>query len=422
MGRSFYAFVTTQLLGAFNDNLFKQLILFLAASVLFPGKDLQGLAFAVFSLPFILFSGIAGDLSERYSKSRIMVLMKWAEVAIMLLGALALQLKSWNFMLGVLFVMGAQSAIFGPAKYGGIPEIVPSHKLIKANGMVTMTTFIAVVLGSALAGPLLDELGEHLWMCGAVCAGLAVLGTFTATRIEHLTPTTPELSILPNNRVNPVEWWKTLYAGQIATIRKLSAQEGLIAIVLFNSAYWFNAGVINQAIVGMGEPAYLDIGLGEKKVLSFILGGLSVAIGIGAMLAPRLAKRIPPSRLVVGGAILMVLGQLPMNLIGPVFTREHGGMPLMMLSAGWIGITGAIALVPLSSYLQYAPPEGMRGMTFGVTNLFNFLFLFLAGIYYLVVRGPGLGLSPALAQSLSGGVMLLALWLSRKQVRGLEIV
>jgi MFS family permease len=421
VGRSFYAFVVTQLLGAFNDNLFKQLILFLAASVLFPGKDLQGLAFAIFSLPFILFSGIAGDLSERFSKSRIMVAMKWAEIGIMMLGAVALQLKNWGFMLVVLFIMGAQSALFGPAKYGGIPEMVKPVQLIGANGVVTMTTFIAVLMGSALAGPLLDGLGDQLWLCGVVCTALALLGTFSASRISLLPASSPDLRILPQRLWDPLEWWKTFYAGQIHTIRRLTAQQGLMAIVLFNSAYWFNAGVINQAIVGMGEPAYLDIGQGEKKLLSLILAALSVAIGIGAMLAPRLARRVPPSRLVFIGAVLMVMGQLPLNLVGLMLSRAEGALWLTLGSAIWIGVTGAVVVVPLSSYLQHAPPAGMKGMTFGVTNLFNFLFLFLAGIYYLLVRSPAVDISPALAQSVSGLLMLLALWLSRTQVKALEI-
>ena len=158
--KSFHALVGTQFLGAFNDNLFKQLMLLLAASYLFQGRDLQGLAFAIFSLPFVLFSGIAGDLSERFSKRTIIVQMKVAEIAVLLLGVIAFVFLSWPFMLVVLFLMGMQSAIFGPSKYGVIPELIPAGRLLRANGMIAMTTFMAILLGQAFAGPLLDGFGE----------------------------------------------------------------------------------------------------------------------------------------------------------------------------------------------------------------------------------------------------------------------
>ena len=182
--RSFRAHLSAQFFGAFNDNLFKQLILFLAARQLFPGEDKQGIAFAVFALPFVLLSGPAGALSERLSKVSIVRAMKLLEIAIMLAGALALQLRSWPAMLLVLFVMGAQSAIFGPAKYGVVPEMVSRNYLLRANGQLTMTTFISIILGQALAGPLLDQFGDRLWITGTWCLVFAMIGSFSAWLIR----------------------------------------------------------------------------------------------------------------------------------------------------------------------------------------------------------------------------------------------
>jgi len=174
--RDFRALVGAQLLGAFNDNLFKQLLLLMAALTLFPGQDKQGLAFAVFALPFIIFSGMAGDLSERFSKRSIIWRMKLAEIVVMGLGLWALQIQSWAFLLGVLFLMGLQSAFFGPSKYGVIPELVGPSKLVRANGTIAMTTFMGVLFGQALAGPLLDNFGDTLWIVGLVCVAFAIVG------------------------------------------------------------------------------------------------------------------------------------------------------------------------------------------------------------------------------------------------------
>jgi MFS family permease len=135
--RSFVWFTTAQFLGAFNDNLFKQLVLLLAALWLFPGQDKQAIATITFALPFLLFSGIAGELSERFSKRTVIVWMKLLEVVTMLGGATALQLRSWPLLLAVLFLMGTHSAFFGPSKYGIVPEIVEAKGLMSANGCST---------------------------------------------------------------------------------------------------------------------------------------------------------------------------------------------------------------------------------------------------------------------------------------------
>ena len=172
--KSFAGLTYTQFLGAFNDNLFKQVILLLAARLLFEGEDKQGLAFIVFSAPFVLFSGIAGDISEKFSKRSVIVAMKAIEIALMVAGTFALVGKDWTWLLVLLFLMGAQSAFFGPSKYGVIPELVPGHRLLWANGIISMTTFLAILGGETLAGPILDHLIDALWIPGIVCVALSV--------------------------------------------------------------------------------------------------------------------------------------------------------------------------------------------------------------------------------------------------------
>src|SRR5687768_11130244 len=156
--RSFWGMTATQLLGAFNDNLFKQLMLLLAIPVgaaAAQKADEQGLATMIFSLPFVLFSGFAGYLSDRHSKRNVIVACKLAEIGIMLLGMigfLAYGMTGYSGLLVVLFLMGTHSAFFGPGKYGILPELFREHDLPKANGVILMTTFLAIIFGTASAG------------------------------------------------------------------------------------------------------------------------------------------------------------------------------------------------------------------------------------------------------------------------------
>jgi MFS family permease len=161
--RSFWGIAVTQFLGAFNDNLYKQLMLLMAlpgAAAALKG-DTQGWATMAFSLPFVLLSGVAGYLSDRYSKSRIIVLCKFAEIAITLLAVLAFL---WYPELGnagtwtVLVMMGIHSTFFGPGKYGILPELFEKRDLPRANGLILMSTFLAIILGVIMAGRVKDLL------------------------------------------------------------------------------------------------------------------------------------------------------------------------------------------------------------------------------------------------------------------------
>jgi len=153
--RSFWGVVITQFLGAFNDNLYKQLMLLMAipgVGALIQG-DRQGWATTVFSLPFVLLSSTAGYLADRYSKSQIITICKIAEIAITLLAVTAFwfygnigDYGTWT----VLVLMGTHSAFFGPSKYGILPELFRDKYLPRANGLILMTTFLAIIFGSRL--------------------------------------------------------------------------------------------------------------------------------------------------------------------------------------------------------------------------------------------------------------------------------
>src|SRR5438874_6350049 len=215
--RSFWGMTATQFLGAFNDNLFKQLMLLLAIPVgaaATQKADQQGLATMIFSLPFVLFSGFAGFLSDRYSKRTMIVACKVAEIGIMLLGMLAFLAygtTSYRGLLVVLFLMGTHSAFFGPGKYGILPELFREEDLPRANGVILMTTFLAIIFGTASAGLLGDLLynaagqrvPERLWIGSLFCVGIAVLGTITSLLVRPFPAAVPGLSFQPSGLFIP---------------------------------------------------------------------------------------------------------------------------------------------------------------------------------------------------------------------------
>src|SRR5262249_24490776 len=183
-------------LGAFNDNLFKQLILLLAtptgASVIAgTGSDKQATAQIIFAAAFLLFSGFAGYISDRYRKRTLVISCKVAEILIMFLGFLGF-LEYHRFGLAglffVLFLMGTHSAFFGPAKYGILPEMLRPADLPRANGVFLMLTFLAIIFGTAAAGYLLNYSGGRIWIGSLACIGVAVLGTLTALVIRGAPP------------------------------------------------------------------------------------------------------------------------------------------------------------------------------------------------------------------------------------------
>ncbi len=403
--RSFQGHVGTQFFGAFNDNLFKQLILFLAARDLFPGQDKQGIAFAVFSLPFVLFSSVAGDLSERFSKRTIIVLMKVAEIGIMIAGAVALQQRSWTGLLVVLFVMGAQSAFFGPSKYGVIPELVGKERLLSANGIISMTTFLSILLGQAAAGPLLDRYGQQLWVTGAWCVGFAAVGTAVALLIRPLPALRPGMPI----RGNP-------FGSVLDSLRELRSDPRVLRVLLLNALFWFNGGVVQQALVGLGAPAYLDIPHDENWRLSLLLVSLATSIILGSVCVPVVAKFVRPGKLIAFGAFAMLASQAALTFTISAAGRDAYAPSLAIVAV--LGFTGAFFAVPVQTFLQDAPEQGTRGKTFAVNNFLNFTFIFLAGAFYLA--SAKLRLHPGLAATLAAAAMCTVLLSVRKSVLGIE--
>lgn len=376
-----YAFTATQFLGAFNDNLYKQLVFLLFVAVPVAGhssatRDLQGVALLLFSLPFILFSGVGGYLSDRYRKWTVILTCKVAEVAIMLLAVGGFAAYSAAGMtpsvavgLGVvLFLMGTHSAFFGPSKYGGLPEFFSSRHLAPVNGLVLMTTFLAIIFGSGLAGPLLDWWRDRLWWAGIVCVGIAAVGAATALVLRRIPAALPGLQFTRDMFFIPKD------------VRQvLRADRPLRRALAVSTVFWLAAAIVQPAVNALGR-LQLQV---DNRSTSLLVMIISVGIAGGSALAGWLARKEFNPRVPRAGAIGMVACLLLLSI--PYGPQRHllgywGSVAVLTV----LGVFTGLFAVPLNVFLQSRPPKGLVGRTIATQNLLNWIGIFVAsGIYWL---------------------------------------
>ena len=383
--RSFWGMTATQFLGAFNDNVFKQLMLLLAIPVgaaAAQKADEQGLATMIFSLPFVLFSGFAGYLSDRYSKRTIIVLCKVAEIGIMLvgmLGFLAYGTTGYRGLLVVLFLMGTHSAFFGPGKYGILPELFHEEDLPRANGMILMTTFLAIIFGTASAGLLgyllYDAAGrrvpERLWLGSLICIGIAICGTLTSLLVRRTPAAVPRLRFQPSALAIPPE-----------TRALLIADRPLLAALVVSCLFWLVSGVAMQSVNSLGMT---QLGVGET-LTSLMTAVIGLGIAIGAVLAGKLSRGKADFRLVAWGAWGMVVGMALMAVSLPAGGGKFrqvlgygGSVPVLAL----LGMAAGLLAIPVQVFIQTRPPEDQKGRMIAVMNLTNFIAILLSGAIYM---------------------------------------
>ncbi len=396
---AFWGMAGTQFLGAFNDNLFKQILLLLFVKIPSPDgdRDLQWLGMLSFSLPFVLFSGYAGHLSDRYPKQRVIVLSKIAEIAIMATGCLlflwysqsGLSLLLVGLLTLTLFAMGSQSAFFGPGKYGILPELFHQRDLPNANGIILMTTFLAVILGTAAAGELKQDFGDQLWLAGIVAIVIAVVGTGTALLIRSPAAAQPNLKLEPGSLWIPHDIW--------ALFRE---QRGLFYAVIVSSVFWMTAAMVMAAI---NSFATYDLEL-KERLTSRLVSTISLGIAVGSVVGGIASRDRFNTKVMKSGLWGMVGGLFLMAFVGSKLGFWGAAGMLVLLGA----FTGMFA-VPLQVYMQSCPPDALKGRMIATQNLLNWIGIMLASVAYflsgLVIRA--LDLPYAVMFGISGAFMLI---------------
>jgi len=378
--RAFWGMTATQFLGAFNDNVFKQLVLLLCVdykNLLHLDKDpFQMMAQAMFALPFVMLSGCAGWLSDRSSKRTIVVWAKVAEIVVMLAGMAAFLSAPLNSapllyaLFAVLSLMAAQSAFFGPAKYGILPELFHEHDLPRANGMIQMTTFLAIIFGMAVCGAAKQFLGVAslgLWVVSAGCVIIAVVGTLTSLYVRPTPIAQPDLRLTARSFGVDRSTWNLLRKDRV-----------LMRVLLISCLFWFLGGVLIPVVndFGKSQMAYDDL------VTSLLAALLGVGIAAGCVVAGKLSHEQISFHLVRYGAygmfwLLLGLAFLPHIPLPPEVLRYPAGLLLLGL-----GYSAGIFVVPLQVFLQARPPAELKGRMIGTMNLANWIAILLAAGFY----------------------------------------
>ena len=403
---SFGALLVTQFLVAMNDNVFRWLLIPIGKSVVdrreivLPGFTepigpdfVLAAGAACFLLPFVLLAAPAGYLTDRFSKRRVMIGCKVAEIVIMILGVLVIESGNLYVMLLVLFLMGAQSAMFSPSKYGSIPEIVREDRISAANGVIGATTMFAIILGSVL-GNVLFALTDapsdgtfaernllpgqyHLWISATALIGIAVVGWVASLFIGKLQPANPRRKI----PWNPV--------GQTARdLRDLIVNRPLLLAGL-GSAYFWAMGALAQLNIDKFAQFELRV---DQQWVGPLLGLLTLGIGIGSVLAGVLSRGRVELGLVPLGALGIALFAMLLFFV-PDGDRTPWSTPYFLACAGLtaLGVAAGLYDIPLLAFLQHESPRESRGRILAAYNFLAFTGMLLAsGLFGLMAGWLGL--------------------------------
>ena len=348
--RGFQAFLSTQFLGAFNDNVFKIAVSYLAMSAAAGsgGSGYLTAVGAVFILPFLLFSGYAGQLADRFSKRNVLVVTKSLEIVSMGLAVVAFGHGGIAGLLAVLFLMALQSTFFSPAKYGIVPELISDRGLSRANGLLEMTTFVAIILGTSVGAFLFDVWEDRLTLMGATLVGIAVVGTLVSFRIPRVAPAGAAGAF----RLNP---WGEIAAG----IKRLRGDRTLWLTVIGISYFFFLGTLLQMVIILFGmEVLQLD-----ERWIGILQAFLAVGIAIGSIAAGRLSGDKVELGLVPIGSVGM--GVCSMWLAG---TDTFAGASALLVA---LGLSGGLFIVPLNALLQQRAGATEKGQLIATNNFLN---------------------------------------------------
>lgn len=397
--RSFVALLVTQFLVAFNDNMFRWLIVPIGKVYIEPAKALQwgGIAFLA---PFVVFAGIAGYFADRYGKRDVMVACKFAEIVIMVLGTAAILSGNVWAMFVVLFLMGAQSAFFSPSKYGSIPELVRTEHISSANGWIGMTTFMAIIGGTAAGGMLFDVTTSESaveasrpamdgwWIWSSALIGVALVGWVASLFINPLPAAAPERRFRDNipGHCVPQLW-------------ELFARRPLLWAAL-GSAFFWSLGVLAQLNVDnhATNPDVPNlVGKDGQFYVSLLLASLTLGIGIGCALAGIWsAGKIELGIVPFGAAGIVVMGVALYFLPEGVGTFRSGPYVWTIVFLFGLGLTAGLYDVPLLAFLQERSPKERRGRILSAYNFLSFVGMMATAAIFGVLAGKdGFGLSPS---------------------------
>jgi len=364
---SFTYLNVTQFLGDLNDNIFKLLIVFffLQLNSIQDSHWILSLSGAIFVLPFLLFSASSGLLADRFSKRNIIVLTKVLELLVMAGAIAAFYFESqWGSWL-TLFLLATQSAIFGPSKYGIIPELVKTEKISQANGLMTSFTFLAIIVGTFFASFLLDITDRNFLFAALFCGTLSLVGLITSFCIEYTPPS------------GSYKRFNVFFMTEISQTLKKTLKIPSLFTAIMGSAFFLFIGAYGQ--LNMIPYAVNTLHLTDIQG-GYLFLVMALGIGVGSLLSGKISGET------------VELGLVPVAGLGICgssflldFLSDHVliVIPIIFL----LGVLGGLFVVPLDSFIQVSSPNEYRGQVVAATNFLSFAGVLLASILLYLISG-----------------------------------
>ena len=344
--KGFAGFLASQALGAFNDNAFKTFVAMLAVATMPAAQSgrLIAVAGALFIAPFLLFSTYAGWAADRWSKRRLIVIFKAAEVGLMALAFGALASGSVPALMVLLFLMGTHSAFFAPVKLAVVPELVGEAELSDANGVVQLTTFAGIILGTVAAGWLALHARAHPERAALAFLAAAAAGLLASLLIGE----TPA-----SGNTEPLRW--NFLAETLESARRVHALPRVFLATIGSAYFWFAAALLQMNLLPLGSKYQVSAAVG---------------IGVGSALAGRLSRR------------RVELGLVPMGALGLVLFGTLLYFKLNPWLVGLLGLSAGAFIVPLQASIQLRAPAEERGRILAFGNILSFVAILIASAWY----------------------------------------
>jgi len=390
--RRFAPFFWTQFLGAGNDNIYKNaLVIFVAyqaaALSTIDSNTLVNLAAGIFILPFVLLSATAGQLADKYEKSRLIRYIKILEIAIMLIGLVGFWQRNLTLLFVALGLMGVHSTLFGPVKYAILPQTLAPRELIGGNGLVEMGTFVAILLGTILGGLLVAIEPNGAVLAGGAAVIVAVAGWLVSRAIPATPAPAPDLKI----NWNPfTESWRNLrfaYGNRVVWLSMLGI-----------SWFWFYGATLLTQFPNFAK----NVLGGDEHVVTLLLALFSIGIGVGSLLCERLSGHKVELGLVPFGSIGLTVFAVDLWFAtrGMHASGLAGVGTFLAAPAHWrvvadlvlIGLFGGFYIVPLYALIQERSAPSHRSRIIAANNIMNAVFMVTSAGLAIALLGAGVSI------------------------------
>ena len=363
--RGFWSLIVTQFQTGFNDNALKFLVIYIVIAMNLPQAQrdrLVPIVGALFAIPFILFSMTGGYFADRYSKRSVTIGTKIFEIAVMAFFIVSLALRNLPMECTGVFLISTEGALFGPSKYGLLPELLPEPKLSWGNGIIEFGTFLASIGGTIAAGELAERYHGREVIAGFLLLGCSCAGLIASLGISRIPAADPAKKF----RWNPL--------GDFFTQMKTIVADRVLGwAVLGNTYLFFLAALLQLTIIIYGH----DVLRIDETHITYLQGAVAIGIGLGSVAAGYLS----------GGKIeygLIPLGAVGMTVFGILLYMPGRSLEAVAANLALLGFSGGIFVVPLGALIQHRPRPEQKGGVIAAANLVSFIGIALAsGAYYI---------------------------------------